>query len=60
MGDFDWIRHSDIVPTLKNAETVVKREDVNTKGKDPQVNMLKALVRAPGREVVEKLCKMYI
>ncbi len=35
MGDFDWIRRSDIVPTRKNAEAVAKREDVNTKRKRP-------------------------
>jgi hypothetical protein len=35
MGDFDWIRRSDIIPTSKNAKTVVKREDVDTKRKRP-------------------------
>ena len=35
MGDFDWIRRSDIVPTRKDAETVVKREDTHTKRKRP-------------------------
>lgn len=35
MGDFDWIRRSDIVPTRKDAETAVKREDTITKRKRP-------------------------